>query len=439
MNKKVVVILSSALVLLVIIAIVGKKQGWVGKKHTIKVAVQDVKKQTIIEVVSANGKIQPEKEIKISPYISGEVVELKVKEGDEVKKGDFLAKIDPKIYVSGYERAKANLNTQKANEANVKARLTQSTAQLRNASREYKRKKKLHEQKVISDAEYDAAQANIEVSTAEVEAAKESLNAAKYNVKSAKAGLDEAKENLTRTSIYAPTDGTISRLSVEIGERVQGASQFSSGTELLIIANLHKMEVNVDVNENDIIRISLNDTVLIEVDAYFEEVFKGVVAEIATSAKRSSLGSADQVTNFEVKISILPESYKKLMSGDDTFKSPFRPGMNASVDIQTETVYNIFAVPIQSVVAKIDTSDNENENQDAEEDLKKYVFVVDNNVVIQQEVESGIQNTKYIEIKEGLTGDEKIVIAPYRAITKKLKDGSAVEVVDKKKLFSNED
>lgn len=439
MSKKLIIILSSILIVLIAFAVVGKKQGWIGKTHAIKVSVQDVEKQTITEAVSANGKIQPEKEIIISPYISGEVVELTVKEGDEVKKGDFLARIDPKIYISSFERAKANLNTQKANEANVKARLAQSTAQLRNASREFERKKKLFEQNVISEAEYDAALANIEVTTAEVEAAKENLKAAKFNVMSSKATLDEAKENLTRTSIYAPTDGTVSRLSVEIGERVQGASQFSSGTEMMIIANLNKMEVNVDVNENDIIRISLYDTALIEVDAYFEEVFKGVVTEIATSAKRSSLSSTDQVTNFEVKISILPVSYKKLIEKENIEKSPFRPGMNASVDIQTETANNVLVVPIQSVVAKLDSADKKNDTDAIDEQIKKYVFVLDDNKVIQQEVETGIQDTKNIVITKGLNGDEKIVTAPYRAITKKLKDGSVVEVVEKKKLFTAED
>jgi len=207
----------------------------------------------------------------------------------------------------------------------------------------------------------------------------------------------------------------------------------------MIIANLNKMEVNVDVNENDIIRISLYDTALIEVDAYFEEVFKGVVTEIATSAKRSSLSSTDQVTNFEVKISILPVSYKKLIEKENIEKSPFRPGMNASVDIQTETANNVLVVPIQSVVAKLDSADKKNDTDAIDEQIKKYVFVLDDNKVIQQEVETGIQDTKNIVITKGLNGDEKIVTAPYRAITKKLKDGSVVEVVEKKKLFTAED
>jgi HlyD family secretion protein len=434
MQKKTVYIIIAIVLVIVIVLITGKKQGWIGKTYATKVAVEEAQNRTITELVTANGKIQPEIEVNITPYISGEVVELGVKEGDEVSKGDFLAKIDPEIYISAYERAEANLNTQKANEANARARVAQAEAQFVQAKNEFRRNKQLYDQEVISEAEFDAAKSSYEVAKAEVEAARESLKAAQFNVKSSEASLNEARENLTRTSIYAPTDGTVSRLNVEEGERVTGASQFSAGTELMRIANLKKMEVNVDVNENDIIRIKRNDTAIIEVDAYFKQHFKGIVTEIATSAKETAGASTDQVTNFDVKISILPSSYENLMEQQTLVKSPFRPGMSASVDIQTKTVYNVPSVPIQSVIAKADTT----ESEAAKDELNEYAFVVKEGEVEQRKIISGVQDNEYIQIVEGLASGEQVVTAPYRTITRKLKEGTKVEIVDKDDLFAEE-
>jgi len=306
-KKTWIIIIIIAVLLILIIFAVGKGSSGRG----IAVSVEEATIGDIIETVSANGKIQPAQDVIISPYISGEVVELYVKEGDEVLAGDVLAKIDPEIYISAYERAEANLNSQQANLANAKARLAQSQATFNNAKVSYERNKSLWEQDVISQAEYDAANANFEVAKAEVDAAKQTVASAKFSINSAQATVRESGENLNRTTVSAPNSGTVSKLNVEKGERVTGASQFSAGTEIMRIANLQNMEVNVEVNENDIVRVSLYDTCTIEVDAYLNEEFLGVVTEIATSANTIGV-SAEQVTNFDVKIMILPESYAKL-------------------------------------------------------------------------------------------------------------------------------
>ncbi len=439
-----------AIIAVIIILAIGKKKGWIGKNDAIKVSTEFVKRRTIIETVSANGKIQPEVEIKISPYISGEVVGLFVKEGDKVKKGELLAKIDPKIYRSNYERAAALLNTQKANLANAKARLAQAKAQYVNAKSSFERNEKLWKQKVISASDYDAATSSFNVAKAQVSAAKQSVKAAESTVHSSEASLKEAKENLTRTTIAAPNDGTVSRLNVEKGERVVGASQFSSGTEIMRIANLNEMEVNVEVNENDINRVKLGDTCLIDVDAYPNRKFKGVVTEIATSANVTGI-SADQVTNFDVKIRILKYSYKDLLLKENTKFSPFRPGMSATVDIQTKTANNVLTVPIQAVTTRADTSKKENINvkkelenkkniernkEPEEEEFKEYVFIYDNGTAKMQKIKTDIQDNTYIQIKEGLRENDEVIVAPYRAVSKTLKDGDLVKKVDKKYLFT---
>jgi len=436
------------LAILIILAVTKKK----GTSET-NVATELVTSRTIIESVSANGKIQPEVDVKISPYISGEVVELNVIEGVKVKKGDLLAKIDPEIYISNYERIEASLQMQKANLANAKARLAQSQAQFIKSEEDYKRNKKLFDQNVISQSDFDGASSAFTVAKEEVTAAKENVNAAEFSVNSAEASLREAKENLTRTSIYAPNDGTVSRLGIEKGERVTGASQFSSGTEIMRIANLERMIVIVEVNENDIVRVSIYDTCQIEVDAYLNTKFKGIVTEIATSANVTGI-SADQVTNFEVKILILEDSYKSLVGEKDIIKSPFRPGMSATVDIQTETAPNILTIPIQSVTTRADTTEKsmnaekpeENEPEGEEDetivvkskkdnDQKEYVFLYDNGIARMVEVKTGIQDNMYIQITEGLTKDQEVIAGPYRAVSKKLKDGDKVKKVDKKDLF----
>ncbi|HPI86568.1 MAG TPA: efflux RND transporter periplasmic adaptor subunit [Bacteroidales bacterium] len=441
-KKRNLFLVIGGVILIIILVILAMNKG---KDRTgTKVTAEKVEKRTIIEMVSANGKIQPEKDIKISPYISGEVIELYVKEGDQVKKGDLLAKIDPEIYRANYDRMMAMLNSQKAGESNAQARVAQVEAQFRNAELSFNRSKTLWEQKVISDADFDAAKSSYEVAKAEKDAAFQSLKSSQYGVESAEASLKEAKENLFKTTIISPSDGTVSKLSVEIGERVTGASQFSAGTEIMRIANLQSMEVNVEVNENDIVRVSLFDTCQIEVDAYLDKKFKGIVTEISTSANTSGV-SADQITNFNVKIRILPESYTDMIDTASAIRSPFRPGMSATVDIQTETVYNILAVPIQSVTTRSDTTGTVKE-EDANIDLaatkdevKEYIFLVKDGKALLQEVKTGIQDITYIEVKSGVEEGQEVITAPYRAISKRLKNGDPIKVVDKKDLYSEEE
>lgn len=449
-NKKIWLYVAAAVVLLALILLAVNKSK---SSKAVKVATETAELRTIVETVSANGKIQPAKDVKISPYISGEVVELFVKEGDFVHKGDPLAKIDPEIYISTYQKIEASLKTAQANEANAKARLAQSKSQFVKAELDFNRSKTLWEKGVISDADFDAAKSSYEVAKSDVEAAGESYKSSQFQVSSARASLREAKENLNRTSIYAPNDGTVSKLSVEVGERVTGASQFSAGTEIMRIANLDVLEVNVEVNENDIVRVSLNDTALIEVDAYLDHKFKGIVTEIATSANTTGV-SADQVTNFDVKITMLKESYEDLIRPDDPIPSPFRPGMSATVEIQTETAFNVLTVPIQAVTTRADTtgrikSDREKREETKgkdedkvktnEEEIHEYVFKYDNGVAKLTEVKTGVQDNTYIEIIEGLKEGDKVITAPYRAVSKTLKNGDTVEEVKKEELFKAKD
>jgi len=379
------------------------------------------------------------------------VVELNVKEGDFVKKGNPLAKIDPEIYISTYEKVEASLKTAQANEANAKARVAQSEAQFTKAKLDYQRSKTLWGKQVISDADFDAAKSAYQVSEAEVKAAQESYRSSQFQVKSARASLKEAKENLDRTVIYAPHDGTVSKLSVEVGERVTGASQFSAGTEIMRIANLDVMEVNVEVNENDIVRVSLNDTALIEVDAYLDREFKGIVTEIATSANTVGV-TADQVTNFDVKIRMLKESYQDLINPDNPISSPFRPGMSATVEIETETVRDVLTVPIQAVTTRADTTGRlksarekreeeknknkkESETTETKKDLIECVFVYKDGKAILKPVKTGVQDNTYIQIISGINEGDEVITAPYRVVSKTLKNNDKVEKVDKKDLF----
>ncbi|MEI6132789.1 MAG: efflux RND transporter periplasmic adaptor subunit [Bacillota bacterium] len=448
-KKKIIRYSIIGVVVLVIILAIGKKTGCIGKKETIEVAVEKVTKRTIIETVSASGKIQPEVEVKISPDVSGEVVELLVKEGDKVKKGDLLAKIKPDIYESNYEQMQAALNSQKANEANAKARLAQVNAQYINAKSSFERNESLWKQTVISQSEYDAAKSAYEVAKEEVTAAEQAYKASQYNVQSTNATVKEAATNLSKTNIFAPVDGTISKLSIEQGERVVGTTQFA-GTEIMRIADLNEMEVNVSVNENDIVRVKLGDTALIDVDAYLNRKFKGIVTEIANSADVTGL-TTDQVTNFNVKIRILRETYLDLLDAKHPNSSPFRPGMSATVDVQTETVVNMLSVPIQSVTVREDSAakvaakskEEKPQTDDTKQaDTKKehkapqeYVFLYKDGKVKMTKVKTGIQDNMYIQIKTGITESDEIVTAPYNAISKSLKDNSVVKKVDKKELF----
>lgn len=449
-KKKTIRIIIIAAVLLIVLLVIGKKFGWIGKEDSTKVSTEFVKKRTITETVSASGKIQPEVEVKISPDVSGEVIELNIKEGDKVKKGDLLAKINPDIYVSNVNRMVASLNSQKAAAANAKARLAQAKATFINAKATFERNETLFKQNAISQSEYDQAKSNYEVAKEDVSAAEENFEGAKFNIQSSEASVKESKDNLNKTSIFSPVDGTISKLNIEKGERVVGTSQMA-GTEMMRIADLNEMEVNVSVNENDIVRVKLGDTSLIEVDAYLNRKFKGIVTEIANSADVTGTTSTDQVTNFNVKIRILKESYLDLLDEKHPNLSPFRPGMSASVDIQTKTVYNVLSVPIQAVTTRDDTAKAEvkkvvKKDADGDETVEvktkaapvnnEFVFIYTDGKVKMQKVKTGIQDNTYIEIIYGLSEKQEIITAPYTAINKKLKDGMKVKKVDKSELFS---
>ena len=351
---------------------------------------------TIVERIPANGKIHPVTEVKISPDVSGEIIELNVEEGDRVSRGDLVIKIKQDVYISLRDRAAATLNATRAQYQQQKASFTQ-------AEQNYLRNKQLYGQKAISLQEFQA-------STAEYEMAREQLNAAEYNIESAVASLDEAEENLTKTVIYSPIDGIVSSLSVEKGERVVGTSQMA-GTEMLRIADFDMMEVLVDVNENDIIRITKGDTADIEVDAYPGRTFKGVVTQIANSAKNlgSTTAALTDVTNFEVKVRILRESYADLLTSDPI---PFRPGMSASVEIETERKDGVTKIPLQAV-----TPDG-------------CVFVLDrqSSTVRKTAVTTGIQDIESIEVISGLGAADtvEIVTGPYSTISRILEDGMEV-------------
>jgi HlyD family secretion protein len=421
--------------LIIVLGILGKTMGWFGKKPGIEVAVDKASLRNITEMVSANGKIQPEVEVKISADVSGEIVELHVKEGQKVQKGEHLLTINPDLIQSAADRVAAALNQTKANLANAKARENQARANFTNAELSFNRSKKLRDQQAISAAEYDAAVAQFETAKGELEAAKQSVFAAEYAVNSAQASLKEANDNLNRTRIYAPTDGTISKLNVELGERVVGTAQMS-GTELLRIANLSEMEVSVDVNENDIVRIQLNDTANVEVDAYGDRVFKGIVTEIANSSKSAGdiMNSADQVTNFSVKIRILRSSYADLLDTAKAHLSPFRPGMSATVDVLTETQTNVISVPIMAVTTRAIEDTNRSKNA-GEAEIDEVVFVHQNGKIRKVKVKTGIQDMNHIRILEGIKVNDEVVSAPYTAISKLLRDSMDVVVVDAGSLY----
>ncbi len=413
-DNRLLKILAAIVILLLILAIVGKKAGWFGKEAAVKVATEKAALSTIVESVTGNGKIQPETEVKISPDVSGEIVELTVREGDFVQKGALLFKIKPEIYISARDRAAATLNS-------TRARLAQVEAQLIQAELAYNRSKRLYEENTISQSDFEQVESQYKIARAEKESAE-------YSVKSSEASLKEANESLAKTTVYAPMTGTISSLLVEVGERVVGANMMT-GTEVLRVADLNRMEVVVDVNENDIIKVNMGDTALVEVDAYPDLDFKGVVTEIANSA--STLGSSsDQVTNFKVRILILKESYRELVT--DRNPSPFRPGMSASVDIYTGTRNNVCSVPIQAVTTRTDTTNADPASRDKQRTL---VFIAADGYALARDVKTGIQDNVNIEIVSGLTVGEEVVSQPFSAISKKLSDSTRIEVVDKDVLF----
>ncbi|MBL0342167.1 MAG: efflux RND transporter periplasmic adaptor subunit [Bacteroidetes bacterium] len=445
--------------LLLLLLVVARKAGWIGEEDNIKVTSEKVTSETITETVSASGKVQPEVEVKIAADVSGEVVELFVKEGDVVKKGTLLAKINPEIYVSALDRMAASVNSAKANLENAKSRFKQSESQFLKAELTYNRNKKLFDDGVISASDFESIKSGYEVAKADVDAARQSIAASGFGVQSAEASLKESNENLNKTSIFAPVDGTISKLSVEKGERVVG-TEMMAGTEVLRLANLNEMEVNVDVSESDIIRVDVGDTAIVDIDAYLNRTFIGVVTEIANSANSSSAMSTDQVTNFTVKVRIVRDSYKDLIPADKPTYSPFRPGMSATVDIQTNKVYNVIAVPVQSVTTRdtvsrasskalASNSEEEEEETDVTEEKKltvaekksaisECVYVLSDGVVSQRTVTTGIQDNIHIQILDGLKSGEEVVTGPYNAISRLLKNGDKVKVVTKEELFVKE-
>ncbi len=414
MNKKNI---SITIVILIIFLIGLKKTGVIGNDSSIKVKVEKVQRHTITETISVSGKIKPQTEVKISPEVSGEIIKINVKEGMQVKEGDLLVKIKPDIYISALERAKAALNSAKANLANQKARLKQAEAQMQKAQKDYERYKKLYEANAVSQAEYENYESTYEIKKSDYEAALQNVASAEFSVKSSEASVNEAEENLKKTMIYAPISGTVSRLNVEKGERVVGTAQMA-GTELLTIADMDKMEVDVDVNENDVIKIKPGDTAKIEIDAYLNHPFKGIVTEVANSSNSTSL-SVDQVTTFNVKILILKDSYSDLIKNKPKGFYPIRPGMSASVEIITNVASNVLAVPIEAVIVKEDT---------AKKSEYEAVFLYKNNKVYLQKVITGIQDDNYIEITKGLKEKDNIVTGPYSTVNKLLRNGMVVSV-----------
>ncbi len=416
MNKKTLIILLVVAVIAIVGLVAAKKSGVLGKSGNFKqVEVEKIERGTIVETVAATGKIQPEVEVKLSSEVSGEIIELPIKEGQDVKKGDLLVRINPDLVQSALNQAQAGLQ-------NSRAGLAQSEASLKVAKLNFDRNKPLYDKGVISKADYDRALSDYEVAQA-------NRQSAFYNVQSVAASVKQAQDNLGRTSIFAPRDGTISKLSVELGERVVGTAQ-QAGTEIVRVANLTNMEVEVDVNENDIVKIGVGDSTLVEVDAYLKKEFKGIVTEIANSAEATL--TADQVTNFKVKVRILEDSYRDLLEGKSATYSPFRPGMTATVDVITKRREDIVKAPISSIVVKNDTSATRKgkPKKDAKGDEKKFecVFVKNGDEAKLRVVTTGIQDDSSIEILSGLEEGDEIITGPYSLVTKVLKTGDKVEI-----------
>ncbi len=443
-NNKTLIWLGAAVALLLVLAVAAKRMGWIGGNAGKKVAVEKVEKHTIIETVTASGKLVPLSEVKLSSEVSGEVIQLNVKEGDSVQKGALLAVINPAIYEAIVTQSEAGLNQIKASRSSSKANLIQAKAQYNQAKTTFNRNKALHDQKVISDAEFESFKLQLEQAEAAFKTAEEQVNAAGFNIASAEAQVKQAKDNLLKTKIYAPMSGIVSLVNVKLGERVVGTAQMA-GTEIIRIADLDNMLAQVDVNENDVLRVHVNDTADVEVDAYLGKKFKAVVTQVAYSSTATSI-LASQATNFVVKLKLLKDSYHELIDLERGVRYPFRPGMSATVDIKTASKTDVLAVPIQAVTIREDEtaksrrlSDAETKGDDALQQKKKVseiVFVTDGKSVRAVQVATGIQDAEYIEIEEGLKENWVVVKAPFKAISKDLKDGDLVKVVSEKELFS---
>lgn len=430
-NKLIYGLIGGAIVLIVFLTI-GKKKGWIGERERTEVTFGEVKKVDITEKVSASGMIQPIVEVKLSPEVSAEIIELNVEEGDSVKIGDVLVRLKPDNLKSALDRTRASLNQQKANLADAEARLASAKASFKRSELEYKRQKQLHDSKAISNADMELAEANFKIAEQDLKSAEKNVEASKYVVQSALATVKEANENLMFTTITAPMGGIVSKLDVEKGERVVGTSQMA-GTEMMRIADLGNMEVRVDVNENDIVRVSVGNEVEIDVDAYsyLDKKFKGRVTAIANTANAKA--SADAVTEFEVKIRILNSSYADLVANN---KVPFRPGMTASVDIITNTKRDILSVPLGAVTTRIPKGEKDGEEEskkrNRDEELKEVVFVNVGGKAELRVVKTGISDFDNIEIIEGVSESDQVIVGPYLAVSKKLEEGDLVKAQEKK-------
>lgn len=435
-SNKVLYYLLGGVGLIIVFAIIGRSAGWIGGVPETDVEFASAKTTTIVEKVSASGEIQPEIEVNLSPDVAGEIIELNVQEGDSVAVGKLLVKIRPDNFISALDRTKANLNQQMANLAQSRANLQRAEAQFKRSELEYNRQKVLFEQKAISESDMEQAEANYITAQKDLEAAKQSVLASEFVVKSSQATVNEAAENLRLTNVYSPVSGIVSNLLVEQGERVVGTQQMA-GTEMLTIADLSKMEVRVDVNENDIIRLSLGDVTIIDVDSYssIDKTFKGIVTSIANTANPKA--TSDAVTEFKVKIRILNDSYADLVAEGN--KYPFRPGMTASVEIITTSKDNVLSVPLAAVT----TRENEVDTlADGSTRIKEIVFVNENGIAKMRSVKTGISDFENIEILEGLTADDEIISGPYFVVSKSLKEGDRIKAAaagDAKKEESESD
>ncbi len=455
--KKRTIWIIAGLVLLITGLIVAKKKGWIGEEEGVKVAVEKAGNRTIIETVNASGRIFPEVEVKVSSDVSGEITELTVIEGDSVKRGQVVARIYADILGTQQKQAAAVVSQQEYQVANVEAQITGLQSAVDIAQYNFDRQKKLLSEKVISQAEYETADNQLRTAKANLNAAKRNKAAAEAGVRSARANLDRSSKDLSRTTIVAPMDGVVSLLNVKKGERVVGTAQMA-GTEMMRIADMRRIEIRVDVTENDIPKVDIGDSAVITVDAYINRKFKGIVYQIASSqtgavnASATASATSSEVTNYKVFITLLPESYADLMDPKFPNRYPFKPGMTANADIQTTTKPNVITVPLNAVTTRDKNEGKDGDTKkadakstksmsndaDAEEDSKDVVvFVYDAQTlkVKKRNVKTGIQDTRYIEILEGLKPGEQVVSEPYNAISRLLKDETKVKVVDKEKLF----
>jgi HlyD family secretion protein len=454
-NNRLLYVLIAVVLVLIVGYTVAKKQGWIGKPAGVEVLAAKAGPTNIVEKVSASGKVQPETEVKISPDVSGEITELYVQEGDSVRKGQLLLRIRPDNYQAQVNMQSAQVGTQRANVGQAQARLQQLLASAKQTELSYRRNASLYKQKVISQADYEASQAAYNASQEEINSAKQTIRASQSTVNAASASLEEARKNLNKTTIYAPVSGTVSKLNVKKGERVVGTTQMA-GTEIMRIANLNNMEVRVNVNENDVNNVNIGDSVDVDVDAYStrNEKFRGLVTNIANTAKDAL--TAEAVTEFEVRIRLLPESYKHLVR---TVRGqtivPFRPGMTASVDIITDRKSGVLSVPLASVTTRSDSASTDGDSKNGPQvrsnrgngtatvvqpgatpkaEIQEVVFVIKDGKAVLTPVKTGISDFQNIEILSGVQTGTQVVSGPFRAVAKTLKDGALVDIKDAKSL-----